>query len=139
MKKKLMMVAVLLGALSLGACVDDNESASVTAVREAKAKQLESIAAMNNAEAEAKLIYAQAEAQLKAAEAALQQALADKVAAEAKITLKVANSGPDTPENRTVCAADVYTDMVRKATNGEVELVFYHASKIAFSLSMGSP
>ncbi|MBO4317707.1 MAG: TRAP transporter substrate-binding protein DctP [Mailhella sp.] len=50
--------------------------------------------------------------------------------AEAKITLKVANSGPDTPENRTVCAADVYTDMVSKATNGEVELVFYHASKL---------
>lgn len=85
MKKKLMMVAVLLGALSLGACVDDNESASVTAVRDAKAAQLNSIAAMNNAEAEAKLIYAEAEAQLKAAEAALQQALADKIAAEAKI------------------------------------------------------
>ena len=56
--------------------------------------------------------------------------LAGSVAAEAKITLKVANSGPDTPENRTVCAADVYTDMVRKATNGEVELVFYPASKL---------
>ena len=80
-----MMVAVLLGALSLGACVEDNESASVTAVRDAKAKQLESIAAMNNAEAQAKLIYAEAEAQLKAAEAALKQALADKAAAEALI------------------------------------------------------
>ena len=54
MKKKLMMVAVLLGALSLGACVDDNESASVTAVREAKAEQLQSIADLNKAEAEAK-------------------------------------------------------------------------------------
>ena len=56
--------------------------------------------------------------------------LAGSVAAEAKITLKVANSGPDTPENRTVCAADVYSDYVKKATNGEVELVFYHASKL---------
>ncbi len=56
--------------------------------------------------------------------------LAGAAAADAKITLKVANSGPDTPENRTVCAADVYTDMVKKATNGEVELVFYHASKL---------
>ena len=56
--------------------------------------------------------------------------LTGAAAAEAKITLKVANSGPDTPENRTVCAADVYTDMVRKATNGEVELIFYHASKL---------
>ena len=40
--------------------------------------------------------------------------LAGAAAAEAKITLKVANSGPDTLENRTVCAADVYTDMVKK-------------------------
>lgn len=51
-------------------------------------------------------------------------------AAQAKIILKVANSGPDTAANRTVCAADVYTDYVKKATNGEVELVFYHASKL---------
>ena len=56
--------------------------------------------------------------------------LAGAVSADAKVTLKVANSGPDTPENRTVCAADVYTDYVKKATNGEVELVFYHASKL---------
>ena len=54
MKKKLMMVAVLLGALSLGACVDNNESASVESVRNAKAKQLESVANMNNANADAK-------------------------------------------------------------------------------------
>ena len=42
MKKKFMMAAVLLGALTLGSCVDDNESASVTAIREqrfAKQKQ----------------------------------------------------------------------------------------------------
>lgn len=80
-----MMVAVLLGALSLGACVDDNESASVTDLREAKAEQLRSIAEMNKAEAQAKLIYANAEAELKTAEANLKQALADKAAAEARI------------------------------------------------------
>lgn len=77
MKKKLMMVAVLLGALTLGACVDDNESASVTAVRNAKAKQLESVAALNNANAEAAKILAAADAKLKEAEAAYQQALAN--------------------------------------------------------------
>ena len=43
MKKKLMMVAVLLGALSLGACVDNDESASVEAVRNAKAEQLKGL------------------------------------------------------------------------------------------------
>ena len=51
MKKKLMMVAVLLGALSLGACVDNNESASVEAVRNAKAEQLKGLAALVNAQA----------------------------------------------------------------------------------------
>ena len=51
MKKKLMMVAVLLGALSLGACVDNDESASVEAVRNAKAEQLKGLAALANAQA----------------------------------------------------------------------------------------
>lgn len=85
MKKKLMMAAVLLGALTLGACVDDNESQSVTDVRNAKAEQLKSIAAMNNAEAQAKITLANADAAIKTAEAAQKQALADKAAAEAKI------------------------------------------------------
>lgn len=62
MKKKLMMVAVLLGALSLGACVDDNESASVTAIRNAKAAQLEALARLADAQAEAAKIVAEAEA-----------------------------------------------------------------------------
>lgn len=83
MKKKLMMVAVLLGALSLGACVDDNESASVTAIRNAKAAQLEALANLSNAQAEAEAVRAAAEAALKNAEAAYQQALADAAAADA--------------------------------------------------------
>lgn len=82
MKKKLMMVAVLLGALSLGACVDDNESASVTAIRNAKAAQLESLAALNNAKAAAETVRAEAEAALSNAQAAYKQALADATAAE---------------------------------------------------------
>ena len=77
MKKKLMMVAVLLGALSLGACVDDNESQSVTDLRSAKAEQLRSIAALNNAKAQAEALIAAAEAELRSAEAAYQQALAN--------------------------------------------------------------
>ena len=76
MKKKLMMVAVLLGALSLGACVDDNESASV---RGAKAEQLRSLATLNEAKAEAELIRANAEAALQQAQAAYEQAKADSM------------------------------------------------------------
>lgn len=82
MKKKLMMVAVLLGALSLGACVEDNESASVTAIRNAKAAQLEALAKYTNAQAEAEAVRAAAEAAFMAAQAAYQQALADATAAE---------------------------------------------------------
>ena len=70
MKKKLMMVAVLLGALSLGACVDDNESASVTNIRNAKAEQLTALAEKARAEGEAAKILAEAEQAVKEAYAA---------------------------------------------------------------------
>ena len=78
-----MMVAVLLGALSLGACVDDNESQSVTNIRDAKAEQMRALANLYNAQAEAEATAAAAEAQLTAAKAAYKQALADAAAADA--------------------------------------------------------
>lgn len=71
-----MMVAVLLGALSLGACVDDNESASVTAIRDAQAQKQAALAEYYSAQAEAELIAANADAELKAAQARYQEALA---------------------------------------------------------------
>lgn len=73
MTKKIMMVAVLLGALTLGACVDNKESASVEAVRNAKAEQLKGLAALANAQAEAEKITAEAEAALKNAKAEFQK------------------------------------------------------------------
>ena len=82
MKKKLMMVAVLMGALTLGACVDNNETQSVTDVRNAKAAQLKARAEMNNAEAEAAKVLAAAEVQLMNAKAAAAKANAAKVQAE---------------------------------------------------------
>lgn len=88
MKKKLMMVAVLLGALSLGACVDDNETQSVTDVRNAKAEQLQARADMNNAEASAQKIMADAEAALMTAKAEAQKAAAAKVNAETETIKK---------------------------------------------------
>ena len=83
MKKKLMMVAVLLGALSLGACVDNNESSSVEAVRNAKAKQLESLANLNNANADAQKAITAAEVALKEAQAAFAKAQAEAEQAHA--------------------------------------------------------
>lgn len=84
-----MMVAVLLGAMTLGACVDDNESASVTNVRNAKAEQLKAAAELSKAQAEAALIQANAEkaykealAEFQKAQAAVQQVAAEKQAFE---------------------------------------------------------
>lgn len=96
MKQKLFLGALLLGALTLNSCVDDTESASVTAVRQAKAEQLKSLADLNKANAEAALItanatkaaqeaqaeYLKAQAQYYQAQAAYQQAQADYQNAE---------------------------------------------------------
>ena len=88
MKKKFMMVTLLLGTLMLGACVDDNETASVSAVREATAKQLKSVAAMNRAEAEAKKALADAEVALMQAKAAAEKANAEYNRAQLEIKQK---------------------------------------------------
>lgn len=81
-----MMVAVLLGALSLGACVDDNESQSVTDVRNAKAEALKATAKLDEAKAEAELIRANAEKAMKEAQAEYYkaQAAAEQATANSK-------------------------------------------------------
>lgn len=71
MKKKFIAVSMVLGALALSSttltsCVDDNESASVTAIRDAKAKQLTALAG-----------YYDAQAAYNQAQANYQQAMAD--------------------------------------------------------------
>ena len=74
MKKKFIAVSVLICALALGSttltsCVDDNESASVTAIRDAKAAQLNALANYQQAPADAEKIVAEAEAAIRNAEA----------------------------------------------------------------------
>ena len=99
MKKKYMMAAVLLGALTLGSCVDDNESASVTAIREAKAAQLSALANYQQAQADAEVILANAEAKVKEADAAYQAALAkikDLEAQEKELELQKAQATLET-------------------------------------------
>ncbi|MDR0659139.1 MAG: hypothetical protein LBG18_09480 [Mediterranea sp.] len=71
MGKKFMLVATLVGVLSLGACVDDKESASVEKIRNAKAEQLLSIKALNEANAYSIRLLADADAALKKIEAEL--------------------------------------------------------------------
>ena len=89
MRKNFLAIYALVGALVASpvftSCVDNEESASVTAIRNEKVNQLKSLAALNNAMAQAETIKANAEAALQAAQAAQAQALADKYAAEAQI------------------------------------------------------
>lgn len=71
-------------ALLLGSCVKDDESQSVTNIRDAKTEQLKSVAALNNATAEATKKLAEADAALKLAQAKAAEADAALTAARAK-------------------------------------------------------
>ena len=61
--------ALALSSTTLTSCVDDNESASVTAIRDAKAQQLTALANYQQAQADAKKIISEANAAIKNAEA----------------------------------------------------------------------
>ena len=84
MQKKSLLVALFCGALCLTGCLKNEESASVAQVRLAKAEELKSLAALNEATAAAKLIYANAEKTIKEAEAKLIEAQAAMVLAQAE-------------------------------------------------------
>ena len=79
MKKKFiavydLIVVLALGSTTLTSCVDDNESPSVTAIRDAKAQSLQALANLTQAQADAEKIVSEAEARLTAAKAALKEA-----------------------------------------------------------------
>lgn len=88
-RKQLFMPLVVCGVLATGfsSCVDDNESPSVTNIRDAKAAQLTALAALANAEAEAALITANAEAALMAAQTAFQENQTEE--AKAKFLIEI--------------------------------------------------
>ena len=97
MKKKFIAVYALIGVLALGSttltsCVDDNESASVTAVRDAKAAQLNALANYKNAQAESEKIVQAAEAAIKEAQAEylkIQNEMENLKLQEAQATLSI--------------------------------------------------
>ena len=98
MKKKFIAVSVLICALALGSttltsCVDDNESASVTAIRDAKAKQLTSLANLQQAQADAEKIIAEAEAAIR--NAAAQAAQIENESASVELEIKKATLATD--------------------------------------------
>ena len=89
MRKKLFAMYALVGAFIASpiftSCVDDTESASVTAIRDAKTAELKSIAALKKAEAQAEATLAAAEIALKNAEAEAQVVAAKLAEAEAAL------------------------------------------------------
>lgn len=85
MQNKTLFAALLVGALCLSSCVKNVESESVTAVRNAKAKQIESIAKLNEATAQAEIIKANAEATIAEAQAKLLEAQAKQAEANAAL------------------------------------------------------
>jgi chromosome segregation ATPase len=92
MGKKIMLIATLVGVLSLGACVDDKESPSVEKIRNAKAEQLSSLAKLNLADADATALLAAADAALKNADAELKKIEAEQakvLVEQAKVQLEL--------------------------------------------------
>lgn len=48
----------------------------------------------------------------------------------AKMVIKVANAGPDSPDNRSVKAWEIFKHNVEKRTSGEIEVQTFHARKL---------
>ena len=48
----------------------------------------------------------------------------------AKVVIKLANAGPDNPDNRSVKAVAIFKANVEKRSNGEIEVQPYHARKL---------
>ena len=94
MRKKFIAVYALMAVLALGSttltsCVDDNESASVTAIRDAKAAQLNASANLLNAQAESEKVIAEAEAALKNAKAEWQKEQTEEAKQKFAIQIEV--------------------------------------------------
>lgn len=85
MKKMILLVSMLAGVMTFSGCVDDKESASVTAVREAKAAQLNALAAYSNAQAAAQQAIADTENALREAKVAYETAKAAAQQAQTEI------------------------------------------------------
>lgn len=78
----ILLVSMLAGIMTFSGCVDDKESPSVSAVRQAKAAQLTAIAAHENALAAYQQMLTEKDAAIKEAEAALKAAKAAAAEAE---------------------------------------------------------
>ena len=125
MRKKFIAVYALMAVLALGSttltsCVDDNESASVTAIRDAKAAQLNALANYHNAQAEAEKIKAEAEAAINKAEAAIREAQAQMQQAKADSVSQVMATNIEAAK---VLAEKNLVDQQKKLESAKADLI----------------
>ena len=145
MKKRFMLVAVLLGSLALTSCVDDKESDSVTALRNAVVEKIKANAALTNASADlrrADAMYRQAEAEIKANDAELDEATMaqklEKAKVDADAALLVAQAAYEQEKANLVEALDKEAaaeaqrvkDLVTEADKAYKELVDARTDKL---------
>ena len=93
MKKKFIAVSVLICALALGSttltsCVDDNESASVTAIRDLKMQQLQALVTYNTASAKMQELRAKMAEATYDADLAAELAQAERDLQDAELAIK---------------------------------------------------
>jgi len=117
MKKKMLFMAAIAGLVSLGSCVKDDVSASVEAVRNAKANQLNGLA--NEANANAALANANAAhvAAMQAADVALQQATAALTQAQADAAKVTAQYEAGRVEARIAAAVATFETTIANQKN----------------------
>ncbi len=134
MQHKSLFAALLCGTLCLTACLKNEESPSVTTVRLAKATELESIAAKNNADAyatktlaDANAALLNAQAKLEEARAKLQEAEAEKTKAEAAKILVEAELQQVNVELAKVRLDEEKVELERKKAELEAQKAYYDA------------
>lgn len=124
MKKKFLAIYALTGALVASpiftSCVDDNESASVTAVRTAKAEQLKALANYQNAQAEAERIRAEAEAAYKNAMAEYQKEQTEQSKQTFAIQLEAIKAEAETRLVEAKQKADAAEKLILKAAEDRI-------------------
>lgn len=144
MKKKMLFMAALAGAVTLGSCVKDDVSGSVEAVRNAKAQELlgraanenaqaalnNALAATENASSAAKAALAKAQADLAAAQAQSAQAQADldKAQLASQIEEAISNFQAMTQANKNALDAALRTAMTSKSADVAALLGNYKAA-----------
>lgn len=123
----ILLVSMLAGVMTFSGCVDDKESASVTAVREAKAAQLNALAAYKNAQAAAQQAIADTENALReakvayeTAKAAYQQAIADKANSEAQAAAALAQQQMATAQNK---IQELANDLEKMAIQHKIDML----------------